>query len=248
MKKTLLLFILAFAAIAADAQVNIPYQKLNYQLHYHLGLINVQIAEATATIDTQGDNLRATLSGESIPWEGHVFCVSDILYPRMTPGNDASKETVTYENGWYRKPTAAQYRDGSFRYDDPSNYKSIKGQGNLDASPQTMEAITVTADMLGLYYFFHEIDFEKLDEGQEVTIPITRENGEAERVVLHYYGKTEYANEGQSNPVYELTFEYSYNGRMSGYPVKTYVGQYDRIPLYYSASLPIGHVEMIYSE
>lgn len=247
MKKTLLLIIFLMGLLAVNAQVNIPYQKLHYRVHYHLGPIHVHIANGTATIESNGNQLRATLAGESIPWEGHIFCVSDTLYAKMNPSNEYSKETVTYEHGWYRKPKSAEFKSGSFDSENPANYKSIKGQGSLDASPQTMEAITVTADMLGLYYFYHEIDFDRLDAGQSITIPITREDGSHEKAVINYYGKTTYNVNGNQYPVYELTYEFTYNGTLSGYPVKTYVGQYDRIPLYMSASLPIGHVEMIYT-
>lgn len=247
MKKTLLFIAILIASLSALAQVNLPYQKLNYKVHYHLGPINVHIANGTATIYTEGNELRATLAGESIPWKGHVFCVSDTLYAKMTPSNGYSKEKVIYENGWYRRPTTAQFKSGSFDSQNPANYKSIQGQGSLDASAETMEAITVTADMLGLYYFYHEIDFEKLDPGQQIIIPIISQSGSPEKAVINYIGKSTFDDEGTIYPVYEITYEFTFDGQMSGYPVKTYIGQFDRIPLYMSASLPIGHVEMIYS-
>lgn len=248
MKKTILILVAVFSAAFAMAQVNIPYQTLRYDAHYHLGLINVKIATGTVTISTYQNNLKATLSGQSIPWEGRVFCISDTLYARMTPDNPQNMETVTYENGWYRKPKTHECQTGSFEYTNPANYKSIMGQGSLSSSPATMEAITVTADMLGLYYFFHQIDFDKIEPGQDITIPITRQDGQPEKVVINYQGKSQFNVGGINYPVYDLTFEYSYNCRMTGYPVKTYVGQYDRIPLYLSATLPVGRIEMIYAE
>lgn len=247
MKKTLLLLAITACAIPAIAQINIPYQTLTYNAHYHFGLINVEIAKGTVTVECNQNNFRATLNGESIPWEGHVFCVADTLYAEMTPSDQWSKERVTYKNGWYRKPTSQEFREGTFDFNNPANYKNILGQGSLDASPQTMEAITVTADMLGLYYFYHEIDFDSLKPGQEITIPITGEGGQPEKVVINYYGKTRFNNGGTDCPVYDLTFEYSYDGSMTGYPVKTYVSEYDRIPLFMSATLPVGRLEMIYA-
>ena len=248
MKNILLFSLLLASSLMAAAQIRLPYQRINYDVRYHFGLIDVEIARGTATVESNDNNLKATLSGETIPWEGRVYCVSDTLCATMTPSDPSNMETITYENGWYRKPTTAEYRDGNFDYDNPANYRNIKGQGNLDASPQTMEAITVTADMLALYYYFHQIDFDSLDRGEVVTIPFTRENGQAEKVEITYFGKTEFEDSGTTYPAYELTFEYTYNGVSTGYPVKTYVGQQDRLPLYYSATLPIGHVEMIYAD
>lgn len=246
MKKTLigLAAVLASAA-CARAQVSIPYSEIGYNVHYHWGLINVMIAHGHATVGTEGNTFTATLDGNSIPWDGRVFCVSDTLRAIMTPQPGAlSRERVTYENGWYMKPKVSQFRSGQFNPTDPAAYKNIHGKGALSASNQTMEAITVTADMLGLFYYFHEIDFDAMTPGQSVTIPI--EGGYAREVVITYNGQSSQTIDGGTYPAYSVTFEYSYDGVMSGYPVNAEVSTTSRIPLMMSASLPVGHVELIY--
>lgn len=247
MKRSLLFLMLLCSVMIGRAQVNIPYQEIRYNVNYHWGLIDIMIAHGVVTLQTDGNNFNATLDGNSIPWEGRVFCVSDTLHTIMTPGSGLSSETVTYENGWYLKPKVTEYRSGGFDPSNPANYKNIKGQGTLNASDNTMEAITVTADMLGMFYYAHEIDFESMNPGQAVTIPIAIEGGAPERVVVTYEGKSHYQIDGVTYPTYEINFEYSYNGNMCGYPVKAQIGATDRIPLLLSASLPVGHVEMIYN-
>lgn len=246
MKKILLLLIVAISAAMAKAQVNIPYQEINYNVHYHWGLINVMIAHGTVTLQTEGPRFKATLDGNSIPWNGRVFCVSDTLHATMTPTSGLSKETVTYENGWYLKPKVTAYRTHSFDPSDPANYKNIKGGGTLDAGADTMEAITVTADMLGMYYYFREMDFESMTPGSRITIPIAVKGGAPQKVVVEYKGKSQYQADGVTYATYECTYEYSYDGAMSGYPVLAQVSVDSRIPVLLSASLPAGHVEMIY--
>ena len=248
MKKLLLLIAVALSALAANAQVKIPYQEIRYDVHYHWGLVNVQIAHAVATIQsTDSRNFSATLDGNSIPWEGRVFCVSDTLRATMTETGGISRENISYINGWYMKPKTSQFHSSGFNPDNPANYKNIQGGGTLDASPSTMEAIDVTANMLGLFYTFHEMDFENMEEGQQTTIPITMAGGDTEKVVITFNGRSKYDIGGVSYPTYEVEFEYNYHGAMSGYPVKCYVGANDRLPIYFAASLPVGHVEMIYS-
>ncbi|MDE6097205.1 MAG: DUF3108 domain-containing protein [Muribaculaceae bacterium] len=247
MKKCLLLIILLCCVFIGDAQVNIPTREIKYNVNYHWGLIDVMIAKGTVTLQTDGDRFDATLDGSSIPWEGRVFCVSDTLRTIMTPGSGLSKETVVYENGWYLKPKVTAYHSGNFDPSDPSNYKNIKGEGSLDASDDTMEAITVTADMLGMFYYFQEMDLQRMSAGESVTIPIEVEGGEPERVVVTFLGKSQYKIDDKVYPTYEMQFEYSYHGEMSGYPVKAQVGVDDRIPLLLSSTLPAGHVEMIYN-
>lgn len=247
MKKLLLALLVALFANYLQAQVNIPYQELSYDVHYHWGLVNVNIAHGVVKMQTQGNNFVATLDGNSIPWEGRVFCVSDTLKATMTPSQGLSKETVTYENGWYLKPKVMEFRSKGFNPSNPANYKNIKGEGTLDADGNTMEAITVTTDMLGMFYYFREIDFESMAPGNRITIPIAVENGQSQQVVVTYEGKSSYQIEGTTYRTYKTRFEYSYNGAMSGYPVEAQVGVNDRLPLLLSASLPVGKVEMVYA-
>ena len=246
MKKFLLIMAFMLSAIATKAQVNIPYQELRYDVHYHWGLVNVQIAHALVTIQSDGSNFSATLDGNSIPWEGRVMCVSDTLKATMAGNGGLSHENIKYINGWYMKPKTSQFHSAGFNPDDPANYKNIHGSGTLNASPSTMEAIDVTANMLGMFYTFHEVDFENLSDGQTITIPISGPDGDSEKVVITFLGKSQYQIGGTTYPVYVTEFDYSYKGSMSGYTVKCYVGANDRLPLYFAASLPVGHVEMIY--
>lgn len=240
MKKTILLLLSFIAALTGMAQVQIPYQEIPYNVHYHWGLVNVNIGHGKVTLSSQGDRFNATLDGNTIPWEGRIFCVSDTLNATMTSGSPYSRETVNYENGWYLKPKVMEYRSDGFSASNPANYKNIQGQGNLDADADTMEAVTVTADMLGMFYYFHEIDFAGMSPGQQVTIPIT--GGYAQSVTVTYNGESNYG--GYST--YSVAFEYTYHGASSGYPVYAQVDRTTRIPVLLSAELAIGHVEMIY--
>lgn len=247
MKKTILLLVGLLSGLFANAQVNIPYQEIHYDVHYHWGLIDLMIAHGIVTMQTDIENFYATLDGNSIPWEGRIFCVSDTLQATMAPTDGLSSETVTYENGWYLKPKVTAYRTNSFDPSDPVNYKNIKGEGTLSTSNSTMEAINVTADMLGMFYYFKQIDFENMAPGSSITIPICVEGGDPQKVVVNYVGRSTYNIEGNTYPTYEADFEYSYRGAMSGYPVKAQVSVTDRLPLLLSASLPAGHVEMIHN-
>lgn len=246
MKKTVFLLFAFMTTLTGLAQVNIPYQEINYNVHYHWGLIDIMIAHGQVTLQTDGDQFTGTLDGNSIPWEGRVFCVSDTLDAVMTPGVPVSHETVTYENGWYMKPKVRAFRGNNFNPTDPASYKNIKGQGELNASDDTMEAITVTADMLGLFYHFRTIDFDSMTPGQQLTIPIAVEGGIPQSVVITYNGQSSYNADGITYPTYSADFEFSYKGAMSGYPVHTEVAKTSRIPVLLSASLPVGKVEMIY--
>lgn len=246
MKKALLLILTTVSAFAAQSQIEIPYQEIPYEVNYRWGLVDVNIAQGTVTMQTDGNQFSATLNGQSIPWEGHIFCISDQLQATMEPSDGLSREVVTYENGWYRKPLVEEYRSGNFDADDPANYKNIKGEGTLDADADTMEAVNVTADMLGMFYYFRQIDFDAMNPGT-FSIPITVEGGYQQTVSVTYNGKSSYTVGGVTYPTYSVRFEYSYHGVMSGYPVDAEVSTSSRIPLLLSADLPVGHIEMIHN-
>ena len=244
MKRFLLLLLVALS-LCANAQVTIPDQEIGYNVHYHWGPVDVRIAHGTVSRGLSGDSFTATLDGNSIPWNGRVFCISDTLTATMTPvPGELSRESVSYQTGWYMKPKVREYRSGAFNPSDPANYRNIAGVGLLSASANTMEAVTVTSDMLGMFYYFNELDFELMAPGTRTVIPIS--GGYSSEVAVTYIGQSTYVADGVEYSTYKVDFEYAYEGSMSGYPVHAQVAQEGRIPVLISASLPVGRVEMVY--
>lgn len=233
------------AAGSIKAAVPIPHTVIPYNVNYHWGIIDVNIAHGTVKYECDGNNFYGTLDGVSIPWEGHVILVSDTLNMKLEPGVKYSKEVINSQAGWYRRPKAKYYRSNDYDASNPANYKNIAGQGEYDASNNSMEAIAITSDMLGMYYYAHEIDFETLQEGDKITIPI--EGVYAQEVDITYLGKGTYEIENVVYPTYNCMFEYNYKGKMSGYPVQMRIDQKNRLPVFLSASIPVGKVEMIYN-
>lgn len=230
--------------IVPAAAQSIPTQVTPYNVNYHWGLINVMIARGNVTVQSDGNQFYGTLDGTSIPWEGKIICVSDTLQATMNTEPGQWKEYVQYQNGWYRHPSVSSFRSSTYNPEDPAIYKNIEGQGSYDASHDSMEAITVTSDMLGLYYFVHFINFEAMQPGQSIVIPI--EGPYSKEVTITYNGQDTYVANGSTYPTYDCTFEYSYEGGGVDYPVECKVSATDRIIVYLSASLPVGRVEMLY--
>lgn len=245
MKKTLLLLSISLAALTAAAAVNIPFTEVPYNVNYHWGIIDVNIAHGTVKYHCENSNFYGTLDGVSIPWEGHVILVSDTLKTRMLPGEKYSLEEIEYQSGWYRRPKANYFRSAGYNSSNPANYRNIAGEGQYSASQNSMEAITITSDMIGMYYYANEIDFESLETNQTFTIPI--QGKYAQEVTVTYLGKGSYEIENVTYHTYNIMFEYNYHEKMSGYPVQMRIRQSDRLPIFLSASIPVGKVEMIYN-
>lgn len=245
MKKFILSAVVGMMVFLANAGITIPYTDIPYNVNYHWGIINVNIAHGSVKYECDGTNFYGTLDGVSIPWEGHVILVSDTLQTQMLPGGKYSLEKIDYQSGWYRRPKAKYFRSNDYDPANPENYKTIAGTGNYDASDSSMEAIAITSDMIGMYYYANEIDFESLQPNTRIQIPI---QGEYEQqLVVTYLGKGSYEIENVVYPTYNCMFEYNYKGKMSGYPVEMRVDQKNRLPIFLSAGIPVGRVEMIWN-
>ena len=244
MKKHILLAFNLLVIMACHAGVKIPPTVIPYDVNYHWGIINVNIAHGTVKYQCDGTNFHGTLDGVSIPWEGHVIVVSDTLKAQMLPGEKYSVEKIDYQSGWYRRPKAKYFRSDDYDPSNPANYKNIAGKGNYDASPNSMEAIAITSDMIGMYYYVNEIDFETLTPNQVIDITIS--GVYEQELKITYLGKGTYEVGNTTYQTYNCMFEYNYHGQMSGYPVQMRVDQKTKLPVFLSASIPVGKVEMIY--
>lgn len=245
MNKLMLSVALLSACFIAQGAKNIPFTEVPYNVNYHWGIIDVNIAHGTVKYQCDGNNFSGTLDGVSIPWEGHVILVSDTLETQMLPGQKYSMEKIEYQSGWYRRPKAKYFRSNDYNASNPENYKNIAGAGHYDASSNSMEAIAITSDMIAMYYYAYEFDFESMEPNYEFTLPI--QGIYAQEVKVTYLGKGTYEIENTVYPTFNIMFEYNYNGKMSGYPVQMRIRQSDRLPIFLSASIPVGKVEMIYN-
>ena len=244
MKKVLLIIGIISICLPAFGGVVIPRREITYNVNYHWGLIDVMIARGTVSIESDGESFYGTLDGTSIPWEGRIICVSDTLRGSINGSGTNFSENVYFQSGWYRRPPVSYFRSGTYNPENAEYFKNLAGGGVYSASEDTMEAIAVTSDMISIYCLASNIDFSLLRPGDRMVVPIN--GGYSRELVINYQGEGLYSNNGDNYPTYNCTFEFGYGGEMDGYPVECKIGVTDRMPLYLSASLPVGHVEMLY--
>ncbi len=238
MKIRTLASMIMLTCLFASAKVTLPSSPLTYQACYHCGFVKISAGDALITLNLDDDRLTATLNGQSVPIGHRTYAISDTLIASMIETDGMPKEIVTYENGWYSKP---RHYHAPIIFNNPANYRNIHGEGDLDASSGTMEAVTISTDMLALFYYFRTIDFENLTEGQKINIAIDLPDGDVQQLVIDFEGKDNF----NGHDSYKLTFNYSYHGSMSNYPVTAQIDTQSRLPLQLSADIKIGHIELI---
>lgn len=246
MKKACLIIALATGVAMNASAVSYPSETVRYKVAYRWGFINKTAGSGTVvtSCSPQGE-FHGRLDGHSIPWGGRVYSVRDSLAARMSGTSEAGapQETVIYKNGLYFKP----YANGgqSLVLSDPSTYWDTDGRGTLDASADTREAVSITADMLSLFYYAKAIDFGNMADGQRIVIPITETDGSAGSLTITYGGEQSVTVRDVDVPAYAIVFNYTYRGTPSAYPVHCWISRDGRIPVVISADLAIGHLEMI---
>lgn len=215
------LFLTLALVSAAMLCVKAQSRSLLYEVKWKWGLVDMSAGMAHLTTEQVGDAFSANLSGHSIPWEGRIYRLDETL--RAVAAPDSLQ--LQYINGVYSKPRVHA------RNAHPA-YKDILGQGTLNASPKTMEAVSVMAHMLGLYYYAGVIDFDSMAPGDFKDIPYLHDSGTESVLQIEYTGC--------SNDCYLIKFKFSF----CPYRVDCAIDKTSRIPRSFSAEIAIGHVEM----
>ena len=238
--------ILALAALLSIAASSAQVREYNYDVYYALGILHKRVASARVVTETSGDNFFGILHGSSVAWGGRIYSVRDTLRCRMSLSGQFPKvrENVEFQIGWYAKPLETELASGTFSYSNPSSYRNTHGHGTLDASHETMEAVAISTDMIGLFYLFEHIDFSQIEAKHTYLLPIGKPSGES-HMDFRYEGPSTYELDGRRIPTYVAVIDYYVNGRPSGYPITCEVEQTTRVPLSFSAALKIGRFKMV---
>ena len=98
--------------------INIPRESYSYDIHYRFGPINCRIGHGDVAFSVVNNQLRGTLQGASIPWQGKIYTVRDTLCAdmRILEGQKFSREHVTRKIGWYFKPSEQALKSGRYDY------------------------------------------------------------------------------------------------------------------------------------
>lgn len=214
MKKLIIAIIAAMVlTVTAGAITAIPETTCKYYVTYHWGVINKVAGTGYVTYHSAGNRFTGQLSGHSIPWGGKIYTVrTELTADFVATDNDGvTPETIVTQQGVYSKPHVGKTEGNE-------EYKDIQGGGTLDASPQTMEAVTIMSDMLSIFYYAHTLDFDAMKSGQSITIPVIKD-GVNENLYLTYEGTSDYETWNYTTPAYKIVFRYTYDGKPDSYPV-----------------------------
>lgn len=246
MKKIFMMIGAAVASMAMTAGAwTVPDETLHYSVNFKWGLIDANAGIATLTTENVAgtNSFRATLTGKSVDLLGHYYAVGDtmvgsIMADTMQPiytqhlSREAgvfSIETVTYDTSG----------DSSL-----GNVVKELPDGKVVRSRVSHYGGGLTLDLLAVFYYIRQIDYENMTPGENVRVNIFSGKN-SETLTVTYDGRNEMEFDGASRQVYDisLTFSAENGGTVNTDRMRVSISaDNDRVPLLIDGSLKIGHL------
>ena len=223
-------------------------ESLHYVVSYKWGLVNKDAGEATLALKRVGNNYDITLSAKTKPWADRFYNVRDTLVGRIRTSDlrPLSYSKIAHEKGRYSKDVITFSFTNEKTIGLCKRYRKDKN-GNISTSEKTLETSGPAYDMLSIFYYLREIDYENLNNKP---IKATVFSGsKAETITIRLIGKEKITLRDNSvKDAYHLKFNFTSNNRKkSSDDIDTWISADSRhIPLYLIGQLPVGQVRVHY--
>lgn len=239
---TLLAFLLCSYLPSAAKQFQ--NERLNYVISYKWGLIHKDAGEATLSLKRTGDIYDIMLTAKTKPWADRIYQVRDTLSGSMRVGDlrPISYRKLTHEKGEYKKDEIFySYSDGV------TSGRAIRHRKDgkvMKAEERTLTASGPVYDMLSVFYFLRQLDFDSMAKGKVYTATIFS-GKRKETIRIRCLGKeTIKLKDKTKKEAYHLSFNFTHEGgKKSSDDMETWMSTSpDHVPLYLVGKLPVGEV------
>lgn len=224
-------------------------EDLRYKVMFKWGLINSKAGHATLSLRNRGTSARAVLTASSEPWADKIYRLRDTLIAEME--HEGMKplryEKRAHEQGKYSRDIVV-YRHGADNKvtGECSTYYKRKDRA-ASTSNHKIEATGTTVDMLSVFYYLRNLEFETLTPGRNMVINIFS-GKRNERLSLRYAGIEDVKIDGKVMRAYRINFSFTSNGKKSSDDMTAWISTDSRrIPLRIEGKLPVGKVQVFYT-
>lgn len=238
-----------FAVLAAIVPMlsrawTVPDETLAYNIKYKWGFLDANAGRATITTrNLPGTNqFRATLTGRSVDLLGHYYGAGDTIVGTLMADTlrSVSTQHLTYTDGEFQIETVT-YPGAGQKYGHV--VRQMPG-GKVLRSRISHYGGGLTLDLLGVYYYMRQVDYEQMKEGESVTVNIFSGKN-PEMLTVTYNGRTMADSCGVTVPAYEVALQFSTPGPGSSTDQLTALisASDQRVPLQVTGSLKFGHID-----
>ena len=223
----------------------VPDETLRYSVNFKWGLIDANAGVATLTTENiPGTNeFKATLTGKSVDLLGHYYAAGDtivgeIMADTMQP---VYTQHISLEDGVFSIETVTYDTSG------PSSLGNVVKElpdGKVIRSRVSHYGGGLTLDLLAVFYYIRQIDYQSMTPGQKVTVNIfSGKNPETLSVTYQGLKTVDVSGEDRQAYAISLTFSSDNEGEVNSDRMEVAISTDDsRIPLIVDGSLKVGHL------
>lgn len=246
MKKILMTIGMGLVSMAVTVGAwTVPDETLHYSVNFKWGLIDANAGIATLTTENMPGTgqFKATLTGKSVDLMGHYYAVGDTMVGTVMA------ETMQPVYTQHLSREAGMFSIETVTYDTSGNSslgKIVKElpDGKVVRSRVSHYGGGLTLDLLAVFYYIRQIEYEKMTPGECVKVNIFSGKN-PETLTVTYDGTRVISFDGTDRQVYDisLTFSAEDGGLVNTDRMNVAVSSdEDRIPLLINGSLKIGHL------
>ncbi|MCM1518920.1 MAG: DUF3108 domain-containing protein [Pseudoflavonifractor sp.] len=237
------------AVVSAVRAEGFADEDLQYKVMFKWGLINSKAGHATLSLRNRGTNARAVLTAASEPWADKIYRLRDTLIAEMEcEGMKPLRyEKRAHEQGKYSRDIVVYRHEADNKVTgECSTYYKRKDRA-ASTSNHKIEATGTTVDMLSVFYYLRNLEFDKLTPGRDMVINIFS-GKRNERLRLRYAGMEDVKIDGKATRAYQINFSFTSNGKKSSDDMTAWISTDSRrIPLRIEGKLPVGKVQVFYT-
>lgn len=223
-------------------------ETLHYVISYKWGLIHKDAGEAILSLRNRGDKLNLQLIGKTKSWADKFFEVRDTLSGVIAAKGfePLSYTKIAHEGGKFSKDVITYTR--SRNVVKGSCLRIREKDGKTTSSEKTLTATGEVYDMLSIFYYLRNIDYQSLANGDIIKTTVFSGN-KSETLSIRSLGKTTVTTrDKQKREAYHIKFKFTTDGKKkSSDDIDCWISADSRhIPLLLIGKLPIGQVKCYY--
>lgn len=249
-KSALFIIFVAFILLSTIevCGVNFQNEKLSYTISYKWGLIHKDAGEATLSLTSGGNQYQVMLTAKTKPWADRLYQVRDTLKCTIMASvlQPLSYEKITHEKGEYKRDEIKYIRQNNTTIGKARRFRYDKGKESI--TENTFSATGPVYDMLSIFYYLRQLDFNHLDQNKVYTATIFS-GKRKETIRIRSLGKEKIKLKDKSEKeAFHIRFNFTREGgKKSSEDMDTWISTDSRhIPLYLVGKLPVGEIRAYY--
>lgn len=219
-------------------------ETLHYVVSYKWGLIHKEAGDATLSLRRVGDRYDVMLSAKTRPWADRFYRMRDTLSGSMRVKDlrPTVYRKITHEKGKYSRDVVDYTITGNTTLGKAKRYRLRDGK--MTVTEQTLSATGPAYDMLSVFYFLRNLNFDTLTSGKVVRAAVFS-GSKKETISIRCLGREEVKMPGGAKrEAYHIRFRFTRNGgRKSSDDIDAWIStDAAHVPLSVVGKLPVGQV------